>query len=78
VVNTGLPSGVNINALAVSGSSIFTGTVANGLYVSVNNGAGWSGVNLGLPGGSNVVALAMNSTNVFAVSGYGVYSSLLP
>jgi uncharacterized repeat protein (TIGR02543 family) len=77
-VNTGLPSGVNVNALTVSGSSILAGTAANGVYLSIDNGASWSGVNSGLPGGSNVVALAVNSTNVFAVSGYGLYSSLLP
>ncbi len=78
-VNTGLPSGVAISSLAVSGTYLFAGTSGNGVYLSTNNGENWGAVNTGLPSGSYVSGLAVNSTSIFMVgNSYTAYKSLLP
>ncbi|MGA9408552.1 MAG: PQQ-binding-like beta-propeller repeat protein, partial [Bacteroidota bacterium] len=76
-VNTGLPSGTRIDALAINGINIFAGDGSGfqrGIYLSTNNGANWTAVNTGLLSKS-ISALAISDTNIFAGTGGGVFLS---
>lgn len=57
--------GGQINAFAVSGTNLFSGT-AHGVFLSTNNGKSWTAVNSGLPEWPNVQCLAVSGTNIFA------------
>lgn len=59
------PAGQEIGSLAVSGTSIFAGSFANGLYVSTNNGGSWSSVSNGLTGAATVNALLVNGSTIY-------------
>ncbi|MCX6132214.1 MAG: SUMF1/EgtB/PvdO family nonheme iron enzyme [Ignavibacteriales bacterium] len=66
------PIGGDVRSLAVSGSSIFAGTVS-GIFRSTNNGASWSHVGLE---NDYVYCFAVNGRNVFAgTEGSGVLLS---
>lgn len=59
-VNSGMPSG-EVGALAVSGTSLFAGTVW-GVFRSTDDGASWTAVNTGLID-KRVQALAVSGTS---------------
>lgn len=70
---TGLMS-IRIQALAVTGSTLFAGTSSGGAFCSTNNGINWTAVNTGLPS-LDVRALALHGTRLFAGIGTnGVWS----
>jgi photosystem II stability/assembly factor-like uncharacterized protein len=69
--NTGLPSAY-VQTLAVSGTNLFAGVYAGGVYRSTDNGDNW--VSAGLPL-ADVQALAMNETFLFASTFAGVFRS---
>ncbi len=60
-------SGENIknNCLASSGTNIFAGTDASGVYLSTNFGSSWADVNNGLTD-HDIFSLAINDINIFA------------
>jgi photosystem II stability/assembly factor-like uncharacterized protein len=73
-VNTGLTNH-NVLSLAISGSSIFAGTMNAGVFLSTNNGSSWTAVNTGLTG-TWITALAISGPNIFAGTYYdGVFLS---
>jgi len=63
-----------IQCFAVNGQNIFAGTFANGVYLSIDNGASWTAVNSGLTN-TNILALVVNGANIFAGSAQGVFRS---
>ena len=60
----GLYSGT-VTSFVSSGSYLFAGTNAKGVYRSTNNGASWTSVNTGLPT-SCVLSLAVSGSKLFA------------
>ncbi len=68
-VNTGIFY-VCVQALAINGTSIFTGNMGS-VYSSTNNGTTWSATNSGLPGGSYVTSFAISGINIFAATSDG-------
>lgn len=69
------PSGGGTDCFAVSGSNIFAGNGAFGVYVSTDNGYNWTEVTTGLTN-TNVTSLAVIGTNIFAgTNGGGVFLS---
>ncbi|MBL8028935.1 MAG: T9SS type A sorting domain-containing protein [Fibrobacteres bacterium] len=74
---TGMGNGVNVNALAISGTMVLAGT-DSGVYISSNNGTLWTKSNTGLPANTIVHGLTVYGNTIFAsTSGTagGVYSS---
>ena len=72
-VNDGLTN-TNVTALAVSGTSLFAGTVA-GVFLSTDNGTHWSSANNGLTN-SLVMSFAICNTLLFVgTNGGGVFLS---
>ena len=63
-------SNISVNALAVSGTSLFAGTDGSGIFVSTNSGTSWSSINNGLTN-YYIKALAVKGTNLFL----GTYSA---
>jgi len=75
VADSGL-TGMGINALALSGTTLYAGTSFNGVLRSTNNGTNWSVVNNGLPQFTQVNCLAVSDTSLFAgTNGAGVFLS---
>ena len=72
-MSNGLTS-LQVNSLAVSGSTLFAGT-SGGVFLSTNNGANWSASNFGLPANTSVNALTVSDTNIFAGTASGVFLS---
>ena len=64
----------NINALAVSGSSLFAGTTA-GMYLSMDNGSTWSDATNGLAD-SNIYAIDIIGPKIFIGTDSGVFVSV--
>jgi photosystem II stability/assembly factor-like uncharacterized protein len=74
VQTNGLYNEQQINALAVSGGTIFAGT-DSGLFRSTDSGTSWTAVDSGL-GKKPVRSFAMSGGNLFAgTSGYGIFLS---
>ena len=74
-VDSGLPANTSAMCLAVSGSNIFAGTWAAGVFLSTNNGTSWTAVNSGLTN-TNVNVLAVGGSNIFAgTDGGGIFLS---
>jgi len=74
-VNTNLPSGTAVNALATNGAHLFAGTAFNGVFLTTDDGATWTAVNNGLTT-SDIRALAVSGTTLFAGTyGGGVFRS---
>lgn len=66
----------DIQALAVSGQSLFAGTNGAGVFLSTNNGASWTTTNTGLTMSPYVQTFAVSGTDLFAGTEYGgVYLS---
>jgi hypothetical protein len=66
----------DINALAMSGGTIFAGTSGSGVFLSANNGTSWTAANNGLQTNTNIVCLAVRGNNIFAGTfGQGVFLS---
>ena len=57
-----------ILALAISGTNLFAGTAANGVFLTTNNGTSWTAVNNGLSTLGSYGALIVSGTNIFAGS----------
>jgi hypothetical protein len=75
-VRTSGPGFKSINALAVSGRTIFAGTGGGGVFLSTNNGSSWTAVNNGMSMNTNVLSLAVNGRAIFAgTAGGGVFLS---
>jgi photosystem II stability/assembly factor-like uncharacterized protein len=70
-VNDGLSTSI-IDALVVSGTNLFAGTVEGGVFRSTNNGTNWTAVNSGLPDMSTVHTFAVSDTNLFVGTGNGI------
>ncbi len=65
-----------VECLASNGSTIFAGTLGNGIYRSTNNGLTWAAANTGLSTGFPIYSIAVSGSNIFAASfGSGVYLS---
>jgi photosystem II stability/assembly factor-like uncharacterized protein len=64
-VSNGLPPGLNVNSLAISGSNIFAGIWQGGVYRSSNNGNSWVVCNSGLPD-LRITRVAASGSNIFA------------
>ena len=69
-MSAGITGGVNVTSFATGGSSIFAGTLGEGIYQTSNEGVSWSTVNNGLTNLS-VYSLGMSGNNIFA----GTYSA---
>ncbi len=65
-INAGLPG--YIEALAVSGTNLFAGTINRGIFLSTNNGISWTPTGPALQM-NFVPALAVSGTNIFAGTG---------
>ena len=63
-MNTGLTTN-NVQALAVSGTSVFAGTNGGGIFMSANNGKAWTEINTGLST-NDVKSMAANESNLFS------------
>ncbi len=64
-----------VQALTVSGNTLFAGTELNGIFRSTDNGESWQQINTGLTN-SNVLSIAATGSNIFAgTSGGGVFLS---
>ncbi|MEI6822410.1 MAG: T9SS type A sorting domain-containing protein [Bacteroidota bacterium] len=68
-VNNGLTGAVF--SLAINDSSIFAGTLQNGIFLSTNNGSSWTAVNNGLPHNTNgsypsISAITISGNTIFA------------
>ena len=73
-MSTGLTN-KNIQALFVSGTNLFAGTMG-GVFLSTNNGTNWSAANNGLPNNFFRGAFVSNGKNIFAgLPGNGVFIS---
>lgn len=73
-VNNGLTS-AGVEALAVSGTSLFAGTAGSGIFVSSDQGASWTATNTGL-GNTSILSLAVHGSIIYAgTAGSGVYIS---
>ncbi len=68
-VNTGLSSGSQVSAFAVSGTNIFAAT-DHGVFLSTNNGASWTTASKGWEY-SYVADLEFSGTNIFVSTGFG-------
>lgn len=68
---------IAIQAIAVSGTNFFAGTV-NAIFVSTDNGSTWTAANDGSTGLPNdtVRSVIFSDTNLFAASNDGVYLSM--
>ena len=64
----------SVNAIAVSGSNLFAGTYAGGVFLSTDNGTSWTAINSGLTN-TNVRAFAVSGLNLFAGTSGGVFLS---
>lgn len=65
-------NGYSIKSLTVSDDAIFAGILFTGdVFISKNNGEGWSKVNAGLDKTKGVGSLAINGENIFAGIFYG-------
>jgi hypothetical protein len=64
-INTGLPAGAWVRALAISGSHLFAVTERSGVYVSSDQGKNWRAINDGLPSDALTLAIATSGSNVF-------------
>jgi photosystem II stability/assembly factor-like uncharacterized protein len=76
-VQTGALSGGNVIALAVNDNqNVYAGTVAGGVFLSTNNGAGWTAVNTGITT-TLISSLAVSGNqNVYAgTCGGGIFLS---
>lgn len=74
-VQTSSPNGGTINALAVSGTNLLTGTHTGGILKTSNNGDNWNSINNGLTN-LNVTSLAVSGSYIFAGTyGGGVFLS---
>lgn len=70
---TGGPNAGNVTALVVSGTKLFAGTFAGGVFVTSNNGDTWDAVNNGLTL-PIINCLAVKGTTLFAgTAGGGVF-----
>lgn len=78
-INTGLPSTNLINALATNGTTtVFTGTYANGVYRTTDNGTTWTAMNTGLGTNLNVTSFAISGSTIYAGTfGGGVFKSTI-
>jgi hypothetical protein len=72
-VNNGLTN-TSIQALAVSGTNVFTGTYNGGIFLTTDNGTSWTAVSTGLTN-TNVFAIAVSGTNLFAGTRLGMFLS---
>ena len=71
-MNNGLAA-ILVRSLAVSGTNLFAGTQAGGVFLSTDNGSSWTAVNSGLTNRS-VLSLAVSGSNLFAgTDGGGVF-----
>ena len=61
----------------MSGTNLLAGTYGGGVFLSTNNGTGWTAVNAGLPPGlaRRVSSFAMSVSNIFAGTLGGVFLS---
>jgi hypothetical protein len=73
-VQTNGPYGGDILCLAVSGTNLFAGTLASGVFLSTDNGKSWSAVDSGLTIVS-VNALAVSDTHLLAGTALGIFVS---
>ena len=74
---SGFPD-ASVQALTVSGTTLFAGTFYSGIYRSTDFGDTWTAVNTGLhsDSGRNIYSLTVVGTNLFAgTEAYGVYIS---
>jgi hypothetical protein len=63
-----------IHALAASGTTLFAGTDAGGIYRSTDNGVSWTEANTGLTK-LNIRSFAVTSGSIFCLTGDGIYRS---
>ena len=74
-VQTSLDS-ERINCLLVKGSNIFAGSLANGVYLSTNNGSNWAVKDTGLPSACGIGTLVIKGDSIFAATyATGIYLS---
>ena len=74
--NNGLTH-TDVNALAVSGTTLFAGTYYGGVFISSDNGNSWTESDSGFSSNHNVTFFATSGENIFAgtESGGGVFLS---
>ncbi|MFH0988818.1 MAG: T9SS type A sorting domain-containing protein [bacterium] len=72
-IQTGLTN-KSVQAFAVSGTNLFSGTWGDGIFLSTNNGTNWTQINTGLTN-AYVNTLAVSGTNLFAGTSGGVFLS---
>ncbi|MBK9249557.1 MAG: T9SS type A sorting domain-containing protein [Ignavibacteria bacterium] len=60
----------SVHSIVISGSRIFAGTSAEGVFLSTDNGTTWTAINSGLTN-LNIVSLAISGNNIFVATRYG-------
>jgi hypothetical protein len=73
-MQTSAPSGGEVLVLAASGTNLFAGTYGGGVFLSTDNGAGWTALNNGLAN-TYVPALTFHGTYLFAGTEGGIFRS---
>jgi photosystem II stability/assembly factor-like uncharacterized protein len=68
------PNGGEVRCFAASGGDLFAGTWGGGVFLSTNDGAGWTHVNVGLTN-TWIYSLAVGGTNLFAGTPSGLFLS---
>ena len=77
-VNSGLPASpacIGVVPLAVSGSSIFAGSMSGGVFLFTDNGTSWKAVDSGLPATPWVKCFAVSGSSIFVGTNGGVFLS---
>ncbi len=74
-VQTNVPQGEHIYALAVNGSAAFAGTFGSGVFRSTDGGASWTTVNYGLTNSTVLSFATSGSATLAATYGGGIFRS---
>jgi len=74
-IHTNGTYGLDVRALATSGTNIFAGTYGDGIFLSTNSGISWTAVDSSLTN-KNILSLIVSGENIFAGTwGNGVFLS---
>ena len=71
-------TGVDVDAFAAYGSTLYAGTSGNGVYISTDNGVTWGSDGTSTISSESVNALLVSGTTIYAATGSGVYYRTLP
>lgn len=67
----GLPLYTMITSIGINGTTIFVGTLDNGMFRSIDNGNSWAVSNTGLPKYIEILSIAVSGSKIFAGGDFG-------